>query len=98
MYFSRSTKSDPFVQNITNDGVLANNVRRELNKSIRYAINSGQNRLSDFRLFQANYGGTVYASCSMGTKAFTVLIFRALGFRTTDNGMILRLKLRCFNF
>ena len=36
---SRSTKNDPFVQNITDDGVLANNIRRKLNRSIRYASN-----------------------------------------------------------
>ena len=27
-YFSRSTKNDPFVQSISNDDVLANNIRR----------------------------------------------------------------------
>ena len=31
---SRSTKSDPFVQSITNDDIPANNIRRELNRSI----------------------------------------------------------------
>ena len=29
MYFSRSTKNDPFIQSITNDDVLANKTRRE---------------------------------------------------------------------
>ena len=89
-----STESDPFVQSITND-VLTNNMRRELKRSIlhNHFPNSGQNRLSDYRLFQANYGGTVYASSSTGSKAFIVLIFCALGFSTTDYGMILRLQL-----
>ena len=35
---SRSTKSDPFVQSITNGNILANNIRRELKRSIRYSI------------------------------------------------------------
>ena len=33
---SRSTKSDPFVLSITNDDILANNIRRELKRSIRF--------------------------------------------------------------
>ena len=103
---SRSTKSDPFVQNITNDDIPANSIRSELNGSIRYASNfpkvvkpsklqratqffgrqftghlrasvdsselqtvfyqlskQRSDRLSNYRLFQANYG-KVYASCS----------------------------------
>ena len=36
---SRSTKSDPFVQNIANIDILGNNIRRELNRSIRYSSN-----------------------------------------------------------
>ena len=35
---SRSTKNDLFIQGITNDDILAKNIRRELNRTIRYSI------------------------------------------------------------
>ena len=44
-----STKSDPFVQGIVNDDILANSVRRELNKSIRSSIFLTVVKLSNFQ-------------------------------------------------
>ena len=43
-------------------------------QSIQSIFQQRLNRLSDFRLFQVNYG-TVCASCSIGSKAFTVMVF-----------------------
>ena len=61
---SRPTKSDPFVQSIPDDDILANNIHRELNRSIRYSIfqqwssSASFNELLDFSgsTLQATYG------------------------------------------
>ena len=98
MYFSRSTERDPFIQNIANDDVLAKNVRRELNRSIRYAINF-PTVVKQAQRLPAVSSELWYCICLvLGNKAFTVLFFRALGFSTADYGIILRLQLLGFYF
>ena len=57
-------------------------------------------KFNDDLLFQANCG-TVYASRSDGSKAFAVLVFRALGnssFSRADYSVSLRLQLLGFYF
>ena len=49
--------------------VATHSLQRKLSKS---------SIVNDYRLLQANYGA-VFASSSNGNKAFTALVFRALG-------------------
>ena len=76
MYFSRSTESDPFIQNITNDNVLTNIIRRELNGSTRYSINFPTVAKQAQRL-PAVSSELQYYMPRARQQAFTVLVFRA---------------------
>ena len=74
MYFSRSTENSPFVQRITNDDVLANNIRRELNRSIRYAQYSFDTikKLASQAAFALTFQEAVYRPHMVTTDYCTV--------------------------
>ena len=76
MYFSRSTESDPFIQNITNDDVLTNIIRRELNGSTRYSINF-PTVVKQAQRLPAVSSELQYYMPRARQQAFTVLVFRA---------------------
>ena len=60
-YIFRSTKSDPFVQSITNDDIFANNIRCELNMSIRSSIFQQRSVSAIFNKLLDFSGSSLYA-------------------------------------
>ena len=98
IYFSRSTGSDLSIQKIIYDDVPANKIRRELNRSIRYAINF-PTVIKQAQRLPAVSSEIGYCICLvLGSKAFKVLVFCAIDFSTMDYGMILRLQLLSLHF
>ena len=60
---SRSTKSDPFVQSITNDDILTNNMRRELDRSISSSIFQQWSSSASFNELLDFSGSSLQATC-----------------------------------